>query len=482
MPGELIRVRLDEINNERARKIALHRKYLAGEPPFPRLDVQDPNGDKPRYVVGYPRMILNRYVDALFGAEQFDGFAAFSFSDQRLAGSLFEKVWRDNTMDVLLDELAEDSILCGEGFLDVVYNSEELGEDRIALRPYRPELVTVVENALGEVTCYVIMWWDETEQCYWRKEIRKNAVYVYKGELKREEVGKRGLIFKEPVYNETVLFSLQRDLSVVHNLGFFTVVRVRHKTPLFDGAISKFDALNEVFTNLMYAISQQADPLLYVKGISRMDEVYRDADAVWYFTNPQASVDVLQWEGTPQAVFETVKHVTAQLFRLVGIPVESVLETKDVIDKPYRSLRLLYSDFLARVGRYRRDYEIFFNELWRTVAAVAENKALVEREMGGMEPREQEEPAGESGLPDLKCAVRWGDVIEEDMASWRDFVVEKLYGKGLVTKERAVKMMCLDDEDELLKELAGLEEEARREREEELRLMVEQARTMRAGG
>lgn len=458
MPPEIITVDHENLITEKARRITLYRRYVSGNPPFPRLDVQDPNRDKPRFVVGYPRMIVERYVDALFGREQFGGFDAFSFSDEGFS-ELFSRVWEENSMDVLLDELAQDSILCGEGYVDVVYNSEELGGDRIALRRYSPELVEVVTNAVGDVLQYVLTWFDAEQACWWRKLIYPHAVYTYRGEERQEEIGRKG-IFREPVYKTTVAFTLQHDLSVEHNLGFFTMVRVVHGTPLFEGALPKLDALNELFTNIMYAISQQADPLLYVKGISRMDEVYKDADAVWYFTNPQASIDVLQWQGTPPAIFEAVKHITAQLFRVVGIPIETVLETKDIIDKPYRSLRLLYNDFLARVSRCRRDYEIFFNDLWRTVAMLAAAKGLL-----------KETPT----LPasELACSVSWGDVIEEDMASWREFVVEKLYGKGLISKARAIRMMGFDDEEELLNELEELERSQQAARDEELRLMLE---------
>lgn len=460
MPPEMITVDHESLITEKARRITLYRRYVAGNPPFPRLDIQDPNKDKPRFVVGYPRMILDRYVEALFGYEQFGGFSAFSFSEAGFE-EILSRIWQDNSMDILLDEMAHDSLLCGEGYLDVVYNSEELGGERIALRRYSPELVEAATNAVGDVLYYVVTWFDAEQGCWWRKLVYPDAVYTYRGEEGQEEVGRKGL-FREPVYKRTVTFTLQRDLSVQHNLGFFTMVRVVHGAPVLEGALPKLDALNELFTNIMYAISQQADPLLYVKGISRMDEVYKDADAVWYFTNPQASIDVLQWEGTPPAIFDAIKHITAQLFRVVGIPIETVLETRDIIDKPYRSLRLLYNDFLARIGRYRRDYEIFFNDLWRTAAMLAEAKGLVK------------EPAAAPASA-LKCTVSWGDVIEEDMSSWRDFVVEKLYGKGLITKARAIKMMGFDDEEELLRELEELERSQRAAQEEELRLMLERS-------
>jgi hypothetical protein len=83
---------------------------------------------------------------------------------------------------------------------------------------------------------------------------------------------------------------------------------------IYDGHYGQFDRLNEIYTQTGYAVKMHADPLLWISGADSADQNVKAADAVWSFTDPNASLNILQWEGTPDSTFKFIELLESKIY------------------------------------------------------------------------------------------------------------------------------------------------------------------------
>lgn len=363
----VIEVPLDVFYEDRIEEVKRARKYFKGKPDFPRLDKEDPNREKPRVAVGMPAIVINRHASALFGRRKFPGYRAFNFVDDEF-GEALENSWKRSKMAHGLISAAREDLITGDSIIKLVY--KESGRTpwvKFSKQRKENSWVIAVDGDPSSEVGWVFQWMRKN-QTFYREEIDRWSTFVYEGVIKlRSEQTPSGETF-EYQYIEYHLFD-----EIQHNLGFVPVCHIK-SFPIEEDAWGQsvyydlypaFDILNEAYSNVAFAVFNQADPLLWLSGARKGDELYRDADGIWYFENPEAKVNVLQWEGTPEQVYKYLSLLEDAILKKAQLPVPS--QAADVRYLSASALEILYQDYVDVSEERRGIWEEGLNDMfWKT--------------------------------------------------------------------------------------------------------------------
>ena len=245
----------------------------------------------------------------------------------------------------------------------------------------------------------------------------------------------------------TVEFELKQIQE--HNLGMFPIARFKNNeqgnfwgSSIYEGHYGQFDRLNEVYTQMGYAIKMNADPLLGVSGAEVADQNAKTADAVWSFSRPEASLNILQLDGIPDATFKYIELLESKIFADAFIPRTSEIEKLFSSDNRLSgsALRELKSDIIDATMARSLDIEHGFKEMIDLVAVLTDTP--IAKETNAVE-------------------IVWGPVYESGSAEKRAALL-KYKKQNILSRERVIELS--DDfppemKEELKAELSKIDED-----------------------
>ena len=445
---ESFTIPLSDLKSERKDLIDLYNSYYDNVPPFPRLDEQDPDRIKPRVSLGLPKLFINRRASSLFGKDKFAGFGAFKFSNSG-EKEILQQIWLANKMDTKLIVTAKQALRLGDAFIKLTFSPSSRKKviyQRINTEDIFPILdFQNIEEPLG----YVIQFLTP-DGTWYREEISTTATRVFRGAER-----KKGGLFASNEYE--VHFELVE--TYIHNLGFLPIVHIRNNEQdgefwsqsLLQGLPPILDNLNEIISNVCYAIGEQADPLLWLKGVKKGDNLYKDADAVWYFESPDAALNVLQWSGTPESVFSAFDRLINNAYECAQLPIILARDEK-ISNVSGAALKILLQDMVDAVSEARSLWEESFRELFAKTLYMVENLSI----RPSIDQTEIDSQIGEEEVlpfvPDFTIA--WGDILPKDEQIFNNDLYTGLDAKIYSRKEVLRKKGYSDDYiEKLLKEI-----------------------------
>lgn len=463
-------VPMDEIKTDRYYEIQQNKAYFNNTPPTPELDKDDPNQDMARIFNPIPKQIVKKGALFLFGQQKFKGIDSFRIQNKNLAES-WARIWTDNNMDTKLIDQAQSYLRDGDVFYKAiskktglkVTSETEDAEGQKTITQMEEGTVKFLKTDAGNWSAVVsvdnpdvvIAWIYQFEKepgKYTREEYFRDKTLYYEGEVNAEakkdsKIFNIGLFGNQRPVEEKVKFVLKSIEE--HNLGIFPLVRVKNNEQstfwgpsIYLGHYGQFDRLNEVYTQLGYAIKMMADPLLWIAGAEAADQNTKAADAVWSFTDPQATLNVLQWPGIPDSIFKYIDLLESKIYDDAFVP-----RTND-IDKLFGSenrmsgsgIRELKGDIVDATMARRNDFEEGFKQMLELTALLLDIKV----------------PEKESSVD-----VVWGPVFESGTSEKREALL-KYYEQKIITRETVIELS--DDfppqmKEELIADLTTIDQE-----------------------
>lgn len=441
-------VPMEEIKTERYFEILQNKAYFNNTPPTPELDKDDPNQDMARIFNPISKSIVKKGALFLFGQQKFKGIDSFKITNVDL-DIQWKNVWSANDMDCHLNDMAQSYLRDGDVFYKVI--SKKTGTQLIGQSEsdgYTTDLVSetvdiqFLKTDAGNWSAIcsisnpnlVVAWiyqFERADGVFIREEYFRDQTLYYEGQRsadtsqKQSKIFDLGLSMNQRQVEEKVHFVLK---SVeVHNLHEFPIIRVKNNeqssfwgVSLYAGHYGQFDRLNEVYTQLGYAIKMMADPLLWVAGSEVNDQNTKAADAVWSFTDPGASLNVLQWPGIPDSVFKFIDMVESKIYEDAFVP-----RTND-LDKLFGSenrmsgkgIQELKSDIVDATMSRRHDFEDAFKQMIEMTALLTGIKITEE---------------------DSMIDIIWGPVFQSGSVEKRDSLLS-YYDKKIISRETVIDL------------------------------------------
>ena len=441
-------VLLTEIITPRIKSLDLIHSYYVGRPPFPVIDVEDPEHEKPRVAVGFVKDMSKKRSAFLFGEDRFPGPAGIEFEDDAFR-EVVQQVWDANRLEGKLLSLGVDLYNNGYAAWKVIMQPTNerrpIRIDRIKPRTLFVEFGAGEDHTKDNVVAWVVMY-QRPDETWYREELYVDKILYYDGvPANPDEVQTFLHVAPEDADMAAVKFTLVEEIK--HSLGVIPVVFAAREaeesiwgTPLPEGILTRVDRVNELYTNAMFATAKIADPVLWLKGVKDTSQLSKDADSVWFLESPEAALGILTWEGVPESTLTLIKQLSSQIFTESDIPPILIDPERSIADIPSRSLKILYTDLEGAVQQDRSIisdmfydmFEIIFNALSTTKGFAGKVKDY-----------------GSSFNFDR---INWGTIIPVDEKSEQEGVIA-LFNAGLVdmlhsimalgySKEEAEAMMA----------------------------------------
>lgn len=455
--GESKYIDMSEVKSAKKEAIALYRQYYLNCPPIPSIDFEDPQREMHRIQVPLAREVVSKGAKFLFGKERFYGVKSFVFAkgNERFQTE-FEKFWRDNSMDVQLKRVARTNLWASRCFLkftamltkeySIIVNggseqdpSNVLTKEKIKTSdiqalytdPEHWHCVTVQGNP-RKVIAWVYQF-KKDRDTYHREEIYEDVTYVYTGNVVKKN--------SDESYNNQIRITgsglADATLSQTHEqikytltaivpypeLDAFPVVPFFNEsdydndgTSVYQGMLGKFDGLNDLFTRTFYALQNQATPLLWMSGVKQGtgDDVHA-SDAIWVLEDKDAKLNVMQWQGTPDALFKFYEELKDLIYKSVGVPKSSDLKAFTNISGD--ALNAINTDIVDTTNDRRLDYEDSFRIMVRLIRKILKQSKPIEDTM----------------------TIIWGPVFAESKKDLGETMVT-LAREKLVKRSRAIEL------------------------------------------
>jgi len=416
--GEKKLVPMTEFRTIRRERIKRDRMYFNSNPPTAVLDLEDPDREMTRYIHTSGREIITKGSKFLFGKGRFNGVESFIFEK---SSAQWEKQWREtwekNCIDTVLPRSARAALYSGDSFLKVI-SKATIEMELVVPEGLKPEDLAVKEKRMAEVSFEwldsenihaitekdrpknVLVWihqFQRTDGSFFREEIFEDMTLVYGGVKKIDPTSE--------VKGAQASFRIQgsgiREATIENEaefIEFMLVNRIEYPefddfpliqfindpdddlygTSVYHGLYGKMDMLNAIFTRSLHALENQATPLLWVSGAQETTghDVHA-ADAVWYYPDKDTKLNVLQWQGTPEAVFSFLDRIERQIFRAAGVPRSADL--KSFTNVSAEALAIINGDVVDTTNERRLYYEKAFKRMIRLVRkAFGQTKAFEE--------------------------------------------------------------------------------------------------------
>lgn len=439
----------------------LYQRHYGGTPPFPKMDQEDPDRDKTRIVTTLPELIVDRGVRSLFGNARFSGFEALVYPDDMSDGEkrAHKFLFNITKMAKKLRETEKETLITGEGWLEFLF----LNVGEIAINELKTcDVDVVLDRVTKEKVLQVIVTTREGEFFY-RRIHTPDAVAYYVGVVEERPTGNMegSAWMRKPEMRDTVVLKLT-DV-VVHMLGIIPCTRLMHEkdkdtgrgVSVLNSTLDKFDAINHTVTNVLFAHEQQLDPLVFATGVRKGADLWRDADAVWYFANERAMLRILEWNGVPATTKEMVQGLVKDVLNKNAIPPAALEDDPRVYDLPYKGLRILFSDWVDLVGFRQQDVKDFVQEIWRILITIVNSREVVPadimKRLLNVDPVVSSDEMVES-IPKLDplmvpTEIIFGPVIRPDVEGDRSHGLE-LFARGVITGERLLELSHIPDLEE----------------------------------
>lgn len=461
-------VAIAEINSPRIEELRYRYRYYKNRPPFPILDQEDPEQEKPRVAVGLAKSIVKKRSGFLFGADKFPGPQAIEWLDPTF-GEFFQKVWDSNRCDGKILSLSRDLYWAGFAAWKVVVQPMNARKP-VRLVRVKPdtlycEFLPGEDKTKDSVKSWIIMY-EREDHTFYREEIYRDVIAYYEGVYasdKEAQVLGGAPSDSEAQYVKFVLVRVEEnDLSV------FPLIYVSRDDEddiwgecVYANVIDRVDRLNEMYTNAMFATAKIADPVLWLKGVKDTQEVHKDSDAVWFFENDQAAMNVLQWTGVPESTMQLIRKLTAQTYEECDLPVILKDTEQNIGDVPSRTLEILYTDLKTAVQQDRSSMSDWFYDL----AEALGNTLIVTKNFGkDLGKKTEEAPAPTSEAPTASWdfeRINWGTVIPIDQSTLQTDVIQ-LYNAKLVDGVTALQKLGYTEDEAKTMLTAIYREEAAR--------------------
>jgi len=421
--GKTKLISMAEFHTIRRTRIKRDKLYFDNNPPTAVLDMEDPDREMTRYIVPIPREVVTKGSKFLFGKGRFNGSESFVF-DSAKSNAKFQKGWdqayADNCLDALLPRIARTALATGDAYLKFI--SKTTVQTSIVV-PEENDLenLNVDEDRTTEINFEwmdsehmhaiterdkpknVVSWihqFQRSDGTFFREEIFKDVTYVYEG-IKKIDPNNKETVNQKASLNITGSGLRVAEMDVQGELVEFLLIDIieypdfeefpliqflndpdsdLYGTSVYHGILGKFDMLNAIFTRSLHALENQATPLLWVSGAP--DNTGHDvhtSDAVWYFPNENTKLQVLQWEGTPQPVFDFIDRIEKQIFRLVGVPRSSDMQAFTNVSA--EALNIINTDIIDTTNERRVYFEKSFKQMVRLVRKALGQKKAVEDSM-----------------------------------------------------------------------------------------------------
>jgi len=438
-------VPIEEIKTDRYREILQNKAYFNNSPPTPELDKDDPNQDMARIFNAIPKQIVKKGALFLFGQQKFKGIDSFKIENDALA-DIWARVWADNDMDSKLIDQGQSYLRDGDVFYKAI--SKKTGLETVAeeededgnKRTKKQEQGTVkfLKTDAGNWSAIVsidnpdlvIAWiyqFEKQEGKYIREEYFRDRTLYYEGQTGDQPLKKSKFFAVQGgrKVEEKVTYTLIKIEE--HNLGTFPLVRVKNNEQstfwgpsVYSGHYGQFDRLNEVYTQLGYAIKMMADPLLWVAGSEVADQNTKAADAVWSFTDSAASLNVLQWPGIPDSVFKYIDLLESKIYDDAFVPRTNDLEKLFSSDNRMsgQGIKELKGDIVDATMARRNDFEAGFKQMLQLTALLLDI------------------PVTEDSN---SVDIVWGPVFQSERGETREALM-KYYEKGIISRETVIKL------------------------------------------
>jgi hypothetical protein len=430
---------LSDIDSPRILELRVLRNYYRNTPGFPVLDVEDPDCEKPRVSVGLAKDVVKKRSAFLFGDEKFEGPTAIEFDDDSFAAAI-ETVWDWNRLYGKILSFGDDFYWAGFAAWKVVV--QPTNEKRpIRLNRISPETLYCEFND-GEdhtkfnVKCWIIMY-KRDDGTFYREEVHEDRILYYEGALATpNDVSKlKGGATDSDV--QMVKFVL-KDTGV-NDLGVCPIAFAARCDEdsiwgysVFKDVITRIDRLNEIYTNALFATAKIADPVLWVNGVKDLQQIHKDADAIWVLESPEASLGVLQWVGVPESTISLIKSLTNMVYHECDLPLILRDADQTIGDIPARSLKILYTDLEGATQKDRSIITDWFYDLFEIIwYALSVTNGL--------------------GIPDLSAGegfnftrINWGTIIPVDKIIDATMVLQE-YQAGLLSKRTALAQLGYDE-------------------------------------
>lgn len=406
-----------EFLNDFRIKTELYRLYYLNSPPLSSIAYEDPNNEMLRIYVPLAREVVNKGAKFLFGKGRFFGSASFVFEKgNQTFQKEFDKFWKDNKMDVLLKRVARTNLWSGRCFLKMfgvtdIESSLVLpdGENKEAQVKEKAKNANIQVLYTDPEHWRCVSFKDNPKQLaawiyefrrqdgtFYREEIYRDMTFIYEGVLTRTvretekvPIAIAGSGFREIVVtdsNEKIEYTLVAIINYPE-LDDFPVVPFFNEsdfdndgTSVYQGLTGKFDALNDLFTRTFFALQHQATPLLWMSGVKQgTDADVHTPDAIWVLEDKDAELHVLQWEGTPDAVFKFYEEMKDLIYKSVGVPKSSDLKAFTNISG--EALNSINTDIVDTTNDRRLDYEDSFRTLVRLLRKMLKQAKPIEEDM-----------------------------------------------------------------------------------------------------
>ena len=476
-------VPMAEFDTDRRRRINTNRDYYNGEPPTHNLNKEDPNKDMMRIFPPLPKEIVDTGAKFLFSGDRFHGVDSFVFEKTSAKfRKTWELFWRENRMDELIKRVSRTALWSGDCFLkfhsEIETNisiivpkdeAQELKEDlnrKINISVAFADPVHFHAVAEPDNIRNIVAWvqqFQRADKTFFREEIFKDMTFTYEGVKKeiitetseKNLVGIRGSGLKAPkieVQTEFIEFTLV-GITEYKDFNDFPLICFKNDPDnehygrsQYHTLFGKFDALNDIFTRTFHALQNQATPLLYGTGIkdASTEQDVHASDSMWCFPDKDAKLAVLQWEGTPKAVFDYVKEIKDMIYRSAGVPKSQDMQAFTNISG--EALSAINSDVVDTTEDRRGNYEESFRDLVRLVRKVTGAPKEVEKTM----------------------TIRWGPVFPEDKNTFNEAMLSLFREKVIRGKEviRLNRLIPDHMKEDLMKVAEEMEVERERLKEE----------------
>lgn len=462
----IIELKLGDFDTEFRRKCALYNSHYQMTPPFPRMDIDDPAKDKPRFVTTLPQFIVQKGVRAMYGMKKFNGFDSLVYPESMPDGEKDAHRFLYEILDVtqILRELENRAIITGEGWCEFLF----IGTGDLAVNEVETCDVEIVVHPLSKKRIMQVVITHREGDVFFRRVHTTEAIAYYEGKLESREipgsVSTGPFSYRVPLKEEVIV--LHRINVIVHGLGIIPCIRLMHErgddgrgVSVYHGLIDKFDHLNQLMTNILFAHDQQLDPLVFATGVRKGSDLWRDADAVWYFANERAMVRILEWEGVPDSTKMTMRNLLVDIMNKVALPVAILLEDPKVYEFPHKGLLLLYSDWIDLTGFRQQDVKEFVQAFFRVLVNLVNQRDVIPTDLFNriinadqdLSKEEMVEVIPKFDQFNIPTKVLFGPVIPPNIAADRTYALE-LYGHGIITGERLIEISDLADSGKVIEE------------------------------
>lgn len=415
---------LAEIECQRILDLKLNKLYYRNKPPFPVLDIEDPDREKPRVSVGAAKDVVKKRASFLFGEDKFEGPNSIEFEDAKFGDSVW-KIWDWNGLSGKIVSFAQDLYWAGFAAWKIVIQptveKKPLRFNRVKPETLYCEFNPGEDQTKDSVRVWIIMF-RRDDSTFYREEIYKDHILYYEGALATDLELKEFKGDQADPDSPHVKFILKRVED--NDLGLFTIAFVARDdedsiwgTCLFQDVRSRIDRLNEVYTNAMFATAKVADPVVWLTGVKDVQGLQKDSDAVWFLENPDASVNILQWVGVPESTITLIKQLVDQIYHECDLPLILRNSDQSIGDIPSRSLKILYTDLEGAVQKDRAILNDWFFDVFNLIwKALEVTKGLGKKLAAGTSFNFEK--------------INWGSIIPVDEKAEQESVLA-IYNAGL---------------------------------------------------